>query len=274
MYIPNWQTASRTEPCIVHQADSPPWQPTFLLLSCEHAGHDVPPEYRHLFAGAESTLATHRGFDIGIKGVALQVAARTAAPLILTTISRLFVEPNRSLGHPQLFSEFTRDLPEPERQAIIDTYYEPHRAGVTRTVDAAIRAGHRVAHVGVHSFTDVLDTHVRDVDLGLLFDPDVRSEVAVCTKWGRELERMRPDLRIRHNEPYRGIDDGLTTTLRALFGPHDYAGLEVEVRQGLILDVPSQRCIGNLLGAALAAGVPTLIPKPRDPAPSAQPARD
>ena len=37
-----------------------------LLLSCEHGGNRVPPEYGELFADAEAVLQTHRGYDIGI----------------------------------------------------------------------------------------------------------------------------------------------------------------------------------------------------------------
>ena len=42
-------------------------------------------------------------------------------------ISRLLIEPNRSLHHPQLFSEFTRDLSEARKDEIIEEFYLPYR---------------------------------------------------------------------------------------------------------------------------------------------------
>jgi predicted N-formylglutamate amidohydrolase len=249
------------DPSSVSPDGHPVHAPTFLVVTCEHAGRDVPAAYRHLFPKADPILDSHRAYDIGALGVALRFAAHFAAPLVHTTVTRLLVEPNRSPGHPQLYSEYTAHLPDHEKLAIAGAYYAPHRDGVTRIIDEAIRAGHRVLHVGVHSFTDVLDGAVRDVDVGLLFDPDRPTELALCQAWKHTLDRARGDLRTKFNEPYRGIDDGLTTTLRATFSNAHYAGLEVELRQGLLASESSQHGFGELLGASLSEAAPTLMPR-------------
>jgi predicted N-formylglutamate amidohydrolase len=93
-----------------------------LIVSCEHGGNDVPRAYATLFAGHATTLATHRGWDPGSLPLARQMASALDAPLYASTTTRLLIDLNRSLGHRQLLSEFTRGLAPAERQQIIDRY--------------------------------------------------------------------------------------------------------------------------------------------------------
>ena len=94
----------------------------FLLVSCEHGGNRVPKEYRALFAARKSLLATHRAYDPGALALARDLARAFDAPLVASTVTRLLVELNRSPGHPQLYSEETRDLPRSEKVRIVARY--------------------------------------------------------------------------------------------------------------------------------------------------------
>lgn len=224
-----------------------------FVVSAEHGGNRVPDAYRGLFAGSDGVLESHRGYDPGSLGVATRLSARLSAPLVACLTTRLLIEPNRSVGHSQLFSEFTRSLPEVARRALIEEIYHPHRASVERAIAAAIVGGHHVVHVGVHSFTDVLDGVTRAVDVGVLFDPARTPEGRIAAAWLDAILRARPDLHCAPNEPYLGTDDGLTTALRGRFPPEAYTGFEVEVRQGLIAVAEAQRAMGEMLAATLDA---------------------
>ena len=90
-----------------------------------------------------------------------------------------------------------------------------------------------MVHVGVHSFTPVLRGVRRKVQVGLLFDPAREREVEFCRLWREELAERRPRWTIGFNAPYRGTDDGLTTTLRGTLGASRYLGIELEVSQTL-----------------------------------------
>lgn len=59
------------------------------------------------------------------------------------------------------------------------------------------------------------------------------------------MQCLSSELRHRFNEPYRGSDDGLTTTLRQGFQPERYIGLEVEIRQGILDCTQAQRKIAD-----------------------------
>ncbi len=227
------------------------WRPTWVVVTCEHAGREVPQEFRHLFRGAAEILKSHRGYDPGAMGVAMRLAARLAAPFHFTTVTRLLIEANRSVGHREHFSEFSNGLSPSEKSAILKQYYEPYRNGVLGTIEHATRSGHRVLHLSVHSFTDVWEGQSREVDIGLLFDPSCRSERVLCQAWRVELDLAERGLRTRYNEPYLGIDDGMTTALRQRFASEVYAGVEVEIRQGLIGRSSEQRAMGDLLTKTL-----------------------
>ena len=226
-------------------------RPVFVLLTCEHGGRDVPPDHKGRFNDAEAELASHRGYDIGALGVALRMAARLPAPVIFSTVTRLLIDLNRSINQPDAFSEFTRDLPESLRDRIVRTHYTPHRDCVTRAVQAGIGSGHNVLHIGVHSCTDVLRGVERDLDIALLFDATRDREKLFCERWIDAMRAHERGLRYRFNEPYNGADDGLTTTLRRGLDPAAYLGIEIEVRQGMIIEPRAQQATGDLLADAL-----------------------
>jgi predicted N-formylglutamate amidohydrolase len=227
------------------------WVPDVVVLTCEHAGREVPPEYRRRFRGARDVLRTHRGSDIGSLAVGQRMAARVHAPLVFSLTTRLLVDLNRSIGSPQLFSEFTHDMDAADRETILARYYRPFRTTVGRLIEDSVGAGRAVLHLSIHSFADVLNERPRHLDIGLLFDPARASEVAVCEPWRLGIQAQSGDLRVAFNEPYLGVDDGHTTALRKVFPASRYAGIEVELRQGLVESPSEQRAAGELLAATL-----------------------
>jgi predicted N-formylglutamate amidohydrolase len=203
----------------------------FIVVSCEHAGKSVPPAFRKLFARYRKLLDSHRGFDPGALELARTFARRMRAPLHYTTVTRLLVEPNRSIGHPALFSKVTRPLPRCERDAIATRYYFPYRNAVETEVETAVARGRRVIHLSMHSFTPVLDGVTRTADVGFLYDPTRPAEGALCKLLQSALRARRPELAVRRNYPYLGISDGVTTSLRKRWSPDAYLGIEIEVNQ-------------------------------------------
>lgn len=201
------------------------------LVTCEHGGNRVPARYRHLFVGHEAQLRTHRGYDPGALALARDLANRLGATCFVSTVSRLLVDLNRSIGHPKLYSEATRDAPPTLRHEILDAHYLPYRNAVHADVADAVARGARVIHISSHSFTPVLDGVVRDADIGLLYDPGRPGEAALCRRWQMLLAKTLPAFRIRRNSPYTGKSDGLTAYLRRHYGADAYVGIEFEINQ-------------------------------------------
>lgn len=206
-----------------------------ILVSCEHGGNEVPKRYQHLFdsPGAARLLASHRGWDLAALPLAQHLAQRLSAPLHQATVSRLLIDLNRSLDNHELLSKYSMRLDPAERQRLVENYYTPYRQGVQRDVESLLASGNPVLHISVHSFTPRIRGVWRSLEIGLLFDPDRAGELRLCQRWQQQLMQRLPRMRVRLNEPYLGISDGLTTSLRSRLASSRYLGIELEVNQRL-----------------------------------------
>ncbi len=138
---------------------------------------------------------------------------------------------NRSLGHEQLFSEYSQLLTPEEKELLICQYYLPYRRQVLQQIHHYRSEGKPALHFSLHSFTPVWQGKERQVDIGLLFDPARKTESKIAGQLKKQLQQSLPEMHTCFNEPYLGTDDGLTTYLRALFPDGFYAGIEIEVNQ-------------------------------------------
>lgn len=191
--------------------------------------------YQDLFRGRQALLDSHRGYDCGALVMARSLARALKAPLVASTVSRLLVDLNRSIGHPQLFSAATRCVPAKVRAAIVERHYFPYRRQVERLVSQSVSRGLRVIHISSHSFTGELDGRVRRADVGLLYHPGRREEAQLCARWKASLASFAPGLRVRRNYPYAGRADGLASYLRLRYPRSAYVGIELEVNQAIVL---------------------------------------
>ncbi len=202
-----------------------------IILSCEHAGKNIPTAYQNLFAQAHEVLSTHRGWDIGALPMAQTLAERLQVPLYFEETSRLLIEMNRSEDNPALFSEFTHSLDEDIRQQLIQEIYLPYRNRVVTALKEAMAAHTQVLHFSVHTFTPVFDEEMRTTDIGLLFDPERTGEVRLCRYLHQYLSNHLPGMQVDDNKPYQGTDDGFSTFLRTHFPENQYLGIEIEINQ-------------------------------------------
>ncbi len=203
----------------------------FFFITCEHGGNRIPSRYRDFFRGREELLRSHRGYDVGALRLARELSADLSAPLLVSTVSRLLIDLNRSPSHPQLYSEATRAAPQDIRREIFQRYYLPYRAKAETQIRQAVENGARVIHISCHSFTPELDGKVRDADLGLLYDPARIAEAGLCRRWQTALRIYAAALKTRLNFPYTGTADGFTVYLRRHFAGNRYLGIELEINQ-------------------------------------------
>ena len=74
-----------------------------FIITCEHGGNRIPAPYRRLFRERRALLLCHRGYDPGSLVMAKALARACRAPLVASTVSRLLIDLNRSIGHPHCF---------------------------------------------------------------------------------------------------------------------------------------------------------------------------
>ena len=72
-----------------------------VLVICDHAANALPPRYGDLGLPREA-LERHIAYDIGAAWLARRLAERLGAPAMLSTFSRLLIDPNRGGDDPTL----------------------------------------------------------------------------------------------------------------------------------------------------------------------------
>lgn len=219
-----------------------------LMLTCEHASNKLPAAFKS--AVPADVLKTHRAYDIGACSV-FRKLVKFAKPEFFCEgkFSRLFVDLNRTITNKSAFCEYYDALEASDKAATekakaqATAYWNEYRATIKKFVQQNIGKDSRgnsgksaenkdaeIIHLGIHSFTPVLNGKVRNTDIGILYDPTRPQERAYANVIKAEIKRLYPAMKVRFNYPYKGTSDGLTTTLRKKFGPQ-YVGIEIEINQ-------------------------------------------
>ena len=227
-----------------------------LVLVCDHARNAVPPCIGDLGL-TPADMARHIAFDIGARGVTLGLAAGLGAPAVLSTYSRLVIDPNRGEDDPTLVmrlcdgsivpgnrhagpAEFTRRL---------ERFHRPYHDAIDAALDAEIAAGRAPVLVSIHSFTPQFrGRDWRPWHLGVLWDRDDRLVRPL-------LQRLaaRGDLVIGDNQPYTG---GLSGDCMHRHGtrrgiPHAL----IEIRNDLVSTPAHEAAWAERLAPAIAGAV-------------------
>jgi predicted N-formylglutamate amidohydrolase len=234
-----------------------PFRPEQVVVTCEHASNRIPRAYRGLGLGSRA-LEAHIAWDRGALPMARLLARRLGAPLHAGRWSRLLIDLNRSPGHPKLVARSSfgvlvpgnRDVDGAEIERRLRRWHAPYREAVLRDVRRAIAAHDACLHLSVHTFAPVVDGIVRDLDIGLLYDPARRRESDFVARLVPRLASR--GLRVRRNAPYRGTSDGFTAACRRLFPAARYAGIEIETNQKQLRDAADARRLGRILAQAVA----------------------
>lgn len=221
--------------------------PVSLILSSEHGVNNIPNKYANLFTPYQDLLETHRGIDIGSLDLAIYLHQHLPADFVQAQVSRLLIDCNRSLKHPQCFSEISITLPNSEKKAIMETYYLSYRNKIKQLIEETIAQDQIILHLSIHSFTPIWQDAIRTTDIGLLYDPRRRLEKYIAKQLQNNIKAKNSPFRIRMNYPYKGISDGFTTTLRKIIPEDKYIGLEIEMNQAIVLDAEKFALLKDVL---------------------------
>lgn len=252
-------TAPRFEPVEhVAPADRPDAMRD-LVLVCDHAANNVPPEIGSLGLGEED-MRRHIAWDVGARGVTLGLALRLGAEAVLSTWSRLVIDPNRGEDDPTLVMKLydgslipgNRQVGRAETDRRLDAYHRPYHRAIDRALDrAGAEAGAEgvPALIAIHSFTPQFRGRpLRPWHVGLLWDRDDRLLRPLL-----RLLRAEPGLCVGDNEPYSGqlLGDCMFThgTMRGI--PH----VLIEIRNDLIETADGQEQWAERLAPMLRSAV-------------------
>lgn len=204
-----------------------------VLLLCDHASAALPAEYGDLGLSPDH-FKLHIAYDIGAAELTRALAARLGAPALLTTFSRLLIDPNRGADDPTLVMRISdralipgnARIDEAEIEKRKRLYWRPYRDAIDAMTGQMRATGMIPAIVSIHSFTPVWRGAPRPRQAGILWDSDDRLPKPL-------LAGLRAQgLTVGDNEPYEGALRGDT-----MFDHATLPGLAsalIEVRQDLI----------------------------------------
>lgn len=219
------------------------------LVLCDHASNAIPPEYGNLGLPA-TELARHIAYDIGAAWLSRHLARHLGCPALLSTFSRLLIDPNRGRDDPTLVMQLSDGAIVPGNahidqagiQGRIDRFYAPYDEAIGTHVARSMVSGLPPAIISIHSFTPVWKGKLRPWHIGLLWDRDDRLVAPLFATL-----RNEPDMVVGDNEPYAGWLEGDTIDRHAK--RHGLPNVLIELRQDLIdTEAKAQRWAERLAG--------------------------
>ncbi len=210
-----------------------------VLLLCDHASNALPAAYGDLGL-AEAEFGRHIAYDIGAATATRRMAVLLGAPALLSTYSRLLIDPNRGARDPTLVMRLSDGAIVPGN-ARIDAaevarrraaYYQPYRDAIDAALDRMTATGTVPAIVSMHSFTPSMKGRARPWHVGLLWDDDDRLAHPLLDALAAEPDLQPAVEKVGDNEPYDGALPGDTMDTHAT--RRGLANVLVEVRQDLM----------------------------------------
>lgn len=227
-----------------------------LLLLCDHASNALPDRFGQLGLPLPE-FERHIAYDIGAAVATRRMAELLDAPALMTTYSRLLIDPNRGAADPTLVMRLSDGAIVPGNARIdaveiarrVEDYWQPYRDRIDATLDLMLATGVVPAVVSMHSFTPAMKGRSRPWHVGLLWDDDARLADPLLQALGQEPDLQPAAERVGDNEPYDGALPGDTMDSHAT--RRGLANVLIEVRQDLIATEADASAWGERLARLL-----------------------
>lgn len=206
-----------------------------MLLMADHARNTVPAKYKNLGLPSEQ-FERHIGYDIGVERVTRGLAAQLGVPAVMSTYSRLLIDPNRGEDDPTLVMRLSdgavipgnHPLSSAEIEERIHRYHRPYHDEIDRQLtEIQSFAGKAPLVFSIHSFTDKWKGIPRPWHIGILWDRDDRAVTPFL-----DALRRQDHLVVGDNEPYDGALGG--DSMYRHCTSNGFAHALIELRQDLI----------------------------------------
>lgn len=228
-----------------------------LILICDHASNAVPASL-HGLGLMERDLHRHIALDIGAAAVTRRLADRLDAPGVLAGYSRLVIDTNRMLDHPESIireSDTTvipanQDVSPVEAQQRTEACFWPFHRKIGAGIAGFAERGVRPAIIAIHGFTPMLAGVERPWHIGVLWNEDGRIAVPLI-----DALQAHQHLVIGDNKPYSGrAQYGYSIDTHA--GETGLPNVLIELREDLVASPEDQERAADILVDAL---IPILL---------------
>ncbi|HLH51890.1 MAG TPA: N-formylglutamate amidohydrolase, partial [Roseiarcus sp.] len=188
-----------------------------VAILCDHASNALPPVYGDLGL-PPGALTRHIAYDIGAAWLARRLAKLLDAPAVLSTFSRLLIDPNRGGDDPALVMRISDGAIVPGNARLgveeialrRDLYWRPYRQACIDLVERMSASGRPPAVLSIHSFTPAWRGRLRPWKVGVLWDMDPRLPEPLLQALASDPDLQPADQTVGDNEPYDGALAGDT----------------------------------------------------------------
>ena len=216
-----------------------------LLITVEHAGNLIPKKL-NLGLNKEDS-SRHISYDIGIKGVALEICKKTDFKCILSKYSRLVVDLNRPHNSKECIREKSdgsiilgnKNLSINEKKERLLNFHIPFHDFITQTINEIKPK----VLLSLHSFTPKLNEENinRTWECGVLYGNSL-----ILGKECIQFLREKKSLCVGDNQPYK-IEKGGDYTIPIHGDDRNIPAILIEIRQDLINTIKGQKKWGKLM---------------------------
>jgi predicted N-formylglutamate amidohydrolase len=206
-----------------------------FLFACDHYGRLLPRALGDLGL-PQDELKRHIAYDIGIAGVAEQLAQALDAHLVAQRYSRLVIDCNRPPGAANSIPMISERTTIPGNEGLTHeavalrqrAIFAPYHGRIAQVIDARRRAGLPTVLVSLHSFTPVYAGIARPWHVGTLYHRD-----RILPPLLLAALRAEPGLVVGDNQPY-AANDGTDYTIPVHGDAGGLINTGIEIRQDLI----------------------------------------
>jgi len=252
------QTAEIGARPLLGPGDPPPFEllnpggSSTLMLICDHAGLNVPKALGNLGL-PDNAWSRHISHDIGARRVTELLSEAFDAPAVMHNYSRLVIDCNRPLGHPESIIEESDGQVVPGNAKITsvdvteraEALFWPYHQTISNFIGGRWRdRGQPPVLFSVHSFTGQYGNQHRPWDAGVLYNRDPRLAHPLM-----DLLRAK-GLNIGDNQPYSGLEAAFTIDVHG--GAPGIAHMVIEIRQDQVTDEAGCRRWADILTDALS----------------------
>lgn len=212
-----------------------------IVLVCDHAGLGVPKALGDLGL-PDQAWSRHISHDISAREVTEMMSDDLDAVAVLHNYSRLVIDCNRPLGHPESIIHVSDDQPVPGNQSCTpaqatlreNALFWPYHQTISSIIGNRWRArGQPPVIFSVHSFTPRYGSEVRPWDAGVLYNRDPRLAIPMLKTLRRE------GLNVGDNQPYSGLESAYSIDIHGR--APGIAHVVIEINQDQIGDAAGQR---------------------------------
>ncbi|MEZ5463455.1 N-formylglutamate amidohydrolase [Dokdonella sp.] len=160
----------------------------FLVL-CDHASNAIPESYNAL-GMRPCDLERHIAWDIGARGVSLELAKRMDCPAVLGGSSRLLIDLNRDIDdsgsivaeNDNTFVPGNLSVSDEERALRVRHFYAPYHAHIEAMLDELLARRVKPVVISVHSFNRMMGGIERPWQVAVLWS-QAREPIVPLIEW-------------------------------------------------------------------------------------------